>query len=430
MRCVCRSVELTLHELQSELGRAGAKNISVVQFSKQIFFDIDEAALDRVKSLPGVVVRVPGQTSVTNRRTGRGAWLPEVAKPVPALLPAYSGYVDSVASMIWRVRNIISPPVTGAGFTLAVLDTGIRETHRSLFGKVVYKENFSAAASTDDIFDHGTGVAYVAAGGRAVEGEEQGIAPGANLMNMKVLDDNGDGRVEDIVQAIERCINLRSTHDPLDPLFPNLINMSLGTPDDGDPENPLRVAVEASVKDNLLGCVCAAGNGGPGAGTIILPGASYWADAIGAMTYDFSVWQYSSRGPTKDGLVKPDLMWFGVDRIVASSKSDDAYAAKSGTSFSAPAIAGFGILAREYWVRAMGAQWTEMSLEQIYAMYPMISRKPQGAPAAKDNDYGFGMPFGDLFVQAVSPGVSSMITPAMSMMFMAIMMKSVLGGML
>jgi len=105
--------------------------------------------------------------------------------------PVYAVAQTALSTLFFDFRTMFNPPVTGAGFTIAVLDSGIRKTHLGLKDKLVYEVNLSDAPSAEDVFDHGTGVAYIAAGGKHGVGEDSGMAPGARLMNIKVINDNG-----------------------------------------------------------------------------------------------------------------------------------------------------------------------------------------------------------------------------------------------
>ncbi|GAJ01361.1 unnamed protein product, partial [marine sediment metagenome] len=141
--------------------------------------------------------------------------------------------------------------------------------------------------------------------------------------------------------AIEHCIEKKAQAEAAglpetDPMNPNIMNMSWGVPDDGDPDDPIRVACRAAFEVRI-GPVAAAGNSGPAPGSIMLPACDSGVVGVGAVTFmPFDVWEYSGRGPTLEGLIKPDMVFYGVRVLTASSRGDEAYVVKSGTSFSAP----------------------------------------------------------------------------------------------
>ena len=127
----------------------------------------------------------------------------------------------------------------------------------------------------------------------------------------------------------------------------------------------------------------------------------------------FLVSSFSSRGPTREGLVKPDIMLIGENVIMADSRSDTATIVKNGTSFAAPLASGIGILhyegamkkARrldEYLQPGLPVEWVYTTPEDfIDSWASRLTVKPLSAPQGKDFDYGWGIPFGELAALAV-----------------------------
>ncbi len=102
---------------------------------------------------------------------------------------------ETVSDVFYLIRSYFAPALTGIGLTVAVLDTGVRKTHRSLLNKIVYEANFSESPTAEDVFGHGTQVAFMIAGGQHGQGEKAGVSPGASVMNIKVIsDDKGTTR--------------------------------------------------------------------------------------------------------------------------------------------------------------------------------------------------------------------------------------------
>ena len=427
MRYAIVSKGLTISQLQDEVQRHGGRNLRVASASKQIFCDLDEAGLAKLKAIPGLAIKEIGKVSTD-------IMLPPQAEVVGPSI--YAASQSAIASLLYQYREILTPPITGYVWTVAVLDSGIRKTHLGLRDKVVYEENFTTSPDCDDHFDHGTGVSFLVAGGKHAPGEEAGIAPGAPLMNLKVLDDTGVGPEESVVMAIERVVELKREAIARglpedDPLHPSAINMSFGSPDDGDPDNPMRVACRAAFEEGI-GLGASAGNGGPAPGTVTCPATEPCVYAVGSTTFvPWEIWEYSSRGPTKEGLIKPDLVTFGVDTITASAKSDTAFEMKSGTSFAVPIATGGCCLSQEAAVRLFN-MW--VTPEQAFQILPYTCKKPEGAPKEKDNDYGFGMPTGDLMQSLIAPmgiDISSMvgmIAPILGIGLMGMMMSGMAKG--
>jgi serine protease AprX len=219
---------------------------------------------------------------------------------------------------------------------------------------------------------------------------------------------------------------------------PLVINLSLGAPDDGNPNNPIRAACRTAV-DNLIWVMAAAGNGGPNPGTIWSPAADPKVMGIGAVYVDrFEVASFSSRGPTIEGYVKPDAVSFGSDLWLADSKSDTSYSVRSGTSFASPAVAGTAAVAIEAARRFMGMTVPlaalagerfrlGLTIGQIAEIAARSCVKPAGAPAGKDNSYGYGLPFGELIMQnmqslTTAVGALSTVQPVVTLMGMALVM--------
>ncbi len=83
--------------------------------------------------------------------------------------------------------------VLGSGVAVAVLDTGIDQSHEDLVSKILASKNFTSSKTVDDRYGHGT---HVAGSVAASMGNGKGVAgtcPGCGLLNVKVLGDNGSG---------------------------------------------------------------------------------------------------------------------------------------------------------------------------------------------------------------------------------------------
>ncbi|MEU0878342.1 S8 family serine peptidase [Lentzea sp. NPDC005914] len=219
---------------------------------------------------------------------------------------------------------------TGSGATVAVLDTGIDTTHPDLQGAVVEEKNFSAAATTDDKFGHGTHVASTITG----EGKYKGIAPDAKLVNGKVLDDHGSGTESGVIEGMEWAAGKA-----------DVINMSLGTNSPSDGTDLVSQAVNRLTAEHGALFVVSAGNSG---GPVASPAAADSALTVGAVERDDRLAGFSSRGPRLgDGAIKPDITAPGVGIVAAKAKNgtigdpvDEGHVALSGTSMAAPHVAG------------------------------------------------------------------------------------------
>jgi serine protease AprX len=226
----------------------------------------------------------------------------------------------------------------GSGVTIAVLDSGIDAKHKSFAtsGKIKFSKDFTGENRTDDPWGHGTHVAAIAAGdGAATGGAYEGIASGASLVNLRVLNSQGVGRVSGVLAALDWLIANKNTYGV------RVVNMSLGTPAINSYEDdPLCNAVRKLVNSGVV-VVAAAGNNGKDAngqkiyGAIHCPGNEPAAITVGSSNSfgtdarnEDGVASYSSRGPTRsfsvdsyglvhyDNLIKPDLVAPGNKIIV------------------------------------------------------------------------------------------------------------------
>lgn len=424
---------LTLDQVEAECKRYGGKNIRVARMSEQVFAELDDAGLRRLESTPGLAVK--RITTVKADQLRLQPYRPleeyEVCQPI------YGSSVASVWSQFYEFRDMFSPPLTGGGLVTAVLDSGIRKTHRTLVDKVTYEKNFTRSPAVDDVFDHGTGVAYLVAGGRHAPGEEAGMAPGAKVMNIKVINDDGIGTTEDLIMGINEVHDLfcQAVYGELplgDPMYPNAVNMSLGTEDDGDPDNPLRLAIEKlyQASPGKFPIFCAAGNTG---GPVLLPAAAKHAWAVGSVTFSpFGLWEHSSRGCQLEGIVKPEMVFYGVNILTASSASDDAMVSRSGTSFSSPLALGQLCLMREAGDRyGILDKLIAMEYEELEGLVYMMCAKPEGIPLGKTNDWGYGFPMGHLLARefGVSQSPVQSLTQVFPALALAMSMPAVVRGM-
>jgi subtilisin family serine protease len=242
---------------------------------------------------------------------------------------------------------------TGAGTTVAVIDTGVDQTHPDLADRETAERNFTDSPDNVDHFGHGTHVASTVAGtGAKSGGKYRGVASGASILDAKVLDDNGFGQESWVIAGMEWAARQGA----------DVANLSLGGSD--TPEiDPLEAAVNSLSEEYGTLFVIAAGNSGSDA-SIGSPGSADAALTVGAVDRDDALAEFSSRGPrTGDGAIKPDVTAPGVD-IVAALHSDGTindpvepgYTALSGTSMATPHVAGAAALLKQQHPDYTGAQ--------------------------------------------------------------------------
>lgn len=240
--------------------------------------------------------------------------------------------------------------IDGTGVTVAVLDSGIDTTHPDLDdGIVALERDFTGSGSTGDALGHGTHVASTIAGsGEASDGENRGVAPGARLLNARVLNDDGEGDESWVIDAMEWA----AANDA------DVINMSLGVRGGyTDGTDPAALAVDSvSERYDTLVTIAAGNEGNWGTPfTVTTPGTADSALTVGAVTDSDAIAYFSSMGPRfGDYAIKPDIAAPG-DGIVAARAAGttpdqpvgDSYAAMSGTSMATPHVAGAAALLKQ-----------------------------------------------------------------------------------
>ncbi len=261
----------------------------------------------------------------------------------------------------------------GEGVVWAVIDSGIdgAHPHFSLHRNLELPPplahcDFTEASDAPlcDEVGHGTHVAGIIAGElRDAEMAVSGVAPRARLLSLKVVGPNGAGRVSAVLRALDRIMDWNQQGARL---HVDGANLSLGY--DFDPrwfacgQSPLCVEVNRLVRSGVS-VVTSAGNAGYGSFlassgeslarfsdlSITDPGNAELAITVGSthreMPHTYGVSYFSSRGPTGDGRMKPDLLAPG-ERILscAAGRCRDAatalYCEQSGTSMAAPHVSG------------------------------------------------------------------------------------------
>jgi len=269
----------------------------------------------------------------------------------------------------WGVQRIGADRVwstnTGKGVNVAILDTGVDYDHPDLAGNIAGGINYAGSwwkdGSTnrlywDDIYGHGSYCAGIVAALNNNIGVV-GVAPGANLWTVKVLGDDGNGYISDIIQGLEWCVDSGI----------DIASMSFGA---AEYSESLANACDAAYDAGVL-LVGAAGNekGGP----VIYPAAYESVIAVSATSTNDVIADFSSIGPEVE-LAAP-----GVN--IKSTYRNGGYAIGSGTSMACPHVAGAAALT---WAadRSLTAEQLRIKLQQ--------TAEDLGA-AGPDNLYGYGL---------------------------------------
>jgi serine protease AprX len=266
---------------------------------------------------------------------------PDVAHVEEDALVVPFGVTAQAAFGVTRAREDI-PDLDGEGLVAAVIDSGIDTTMPDLpASKVVaFKDFVNGSTVPYDDLGHGSLVSGILAGAGTSGAEGRGVAPAARLVSVKVIDHNAQGSLSKIAQGIQWVVENRELYGI------DAINLSIGDPIGcGDGTDVASQAVDAAVTAGIL-VVAAAGNAGPATCTIKSPAAAESALTVGAMADTgaggFFHGYFSSRGPTADDRIKPDVTAAGVDVVMPSPAG--GYIEGTGTSAAAPFTTGAALL--------------------------------------------------------------------------------------
>ena len=247
---------------------------------------------------------------------------------------------------------------TGAGVTMAIIDTGIDANHSGLDDldddnstndtKVIAfydAVNNPGATNGSEIFPyddngHGTHCAGITAGTGAPNFQHVGVAPHANLVGVKVLSGGGSGSYAQVMAGMEWTVEKRHEFNI------RAASMSLGGPAVSEWTTSEQESVNRMANEMMRAGVAifiAAGNSAFSA-QIGTPGSAEDAITVGALDKDTSIAVYSSQGPTEEGRIKPNLAFVGSSVNAPDANTGDGYVALSGTSMATPGAAGVGVL--------------------------------------------------------------------------------------
>src|SRR6266849_2631478 len=258
-------------------------------------------------------------------------------------------------------------PVSGRGITVAVLDTGVDGTHGDLAGRVVQNLkladtqsvgvgfNYPVAApslpNTDQAYGHGTFVAGIIAGnGQQSAGKYAGVAPGANVLGLSA----GDASLLFVLSGFDYLLTSGSSFGV------RVVNCSFSADTVFDINDPVNIATKM-LTDNGISVVFSAGNNGSGPDSLNPYSVAPWVISTGATDDQGRLASFSSRGDFGSPLFRPTLVAPGVNTVSlrasnllnvigANGLPNDSqqlapteipyYTTASGTSFSAPQVAG------------------------------------------------------------------------------------------
>jgi subtilisin family serine protease len=292
---------------------------------------------------------------------------------------------DPYFALQWGLPDVGAPSAwdtsLGSGVSVAVIDTGIDASHPDLAGQVVLFKNYvtiGAAASDDN--GHGTHVAGIIGAVRNNGLDGVGVAPGAKLYALKVLDANGDGFDADVAQAIRDAVDFTPC---------SIISMSLGATGSASPALSDAVAY-AEAHDRLV--VAAAGNAGTN--EAFYPAALPGVLGVGAVDENNNLASFSNFGPVDEDVVAP-----GQD--IWSTWVGGGMAQESGTSMATPFVSGCAAL--------VWSAHPALTATQVVDVLERTARD-LGVPGV-DNTFGHGLVRADYALTAFSvPDTTAPVT--------------------
>ena len=310
------------------------------------------AAAAAVRAAHGTVTETFPLAGAVGASLPAGAVLPAGTHAVPnrSFKVAASGTSDSAAvSTVRATLGLGAPHGEGAGTTVAVVDTGVADVP-DLTGRLTHV-NVTGDPQADG-YGHGTFVAGLVGGdGRSSGGQFAGIAPGANILDVKVGRADGSSDLVTVLrglQAVDRNGKV------------SVLNLSLSSESPLPYQlDPLDAALENLWRRGVVVVVPAGNNGDSGAGSVTSPGTDPVLMTVGgideagtASRTDDTVSDFSGQGPTRDGIAKPDLVapashmislaapGSAIDTANPGSRVTGGYFRGSGTSFSTAVASG------------------------------------------------------------------------------------------
>ncbi|CAL8139945.1 unnamed protein product [Orchesella dallaii] len=252
--------------------------------------------------------------------------------------PVLTAAPQVAPAMPWGIKDVNAPQVwdqgiRGQGCTVGIIDTGVRETHEAIAGRVLLDQcldPMTGLSSVPDLNGHGTHVTGTICGGMGI-----GVAPEAEVVMCK-----GCGTSFCTQDSLLTCGEhmICPTSDCED--GPDIVSNSWGGGSNSDSYDDMLFSWE------IVGMlpVFAIGNSGPACSTANTPGDRPIAFGVGAVMINKNLTSFSSKGPTNAGNIKPEISAPGANVLSADFKTNDGYQSLSGTSMACPHVAGVAAL--------------------------------------------------------------------------------------
>ena len=346
---------IVYHEKTTESDIADLRNIGVLGGTR--YRELPMIALTAKRSQIISISKLPSVRSIYGNRT---------------LQPTIDPHLSLTGSERVRrdqdlTKRNVGVPVSGRNVTVAVLDTGLDGTHADLTGRVVQNVkladtqsigvgfmepiNVEGLPNTDQAYGHGTFVAGLIAGnGVRSGGKYNGVAPGVNLVGLSA----GDLNLSYVLSGFDYLLTRGAS------LNTRVLNCSFSANTVFDTNDPVNVATKM-LTDRGVNVVFSAGNTGSGQHTLNPYAVAPWVISVGATDASGNLADFSSRGAMGSSLFRPTIVAPGVSIVSLRSTGASVtgtlgvlmadkdrlspsdlpfYTTASGTSFSAPQVAG------------------------------------------------------------------------------------------
>ncbi|MEO1062311.1 MAG: S8 family serine peptidase [Actinomycetota bacterium] len=312
----------------------------------------------------------------------------QVAVPAPDPVRSVQYHLDAIdAEALWPVG-------TGSGAVIAVVDSGVRETHVDFSGRLLPGACFLGAGGNPcaepgqgpaPFHPHGTHVAGIAAAGAGDGLGVVGVAPAAQVLPIRVLDQNNGGFLSDLAAGIVYAIQTDLDGDGVVPDV-DVINLSI--------QSQTSNAVVSGAIDQAIAAgvpvIASAGNLAGIGNPTVFPAAVPGVIGVGSVGPDIGGF---TRAPTSSFGSWVDLAAPGVDIWSDGIDNDSDVSLRSGTSMSAPQVSGAAA--------ALLAARPELTVAEVADL--LTSTAADLGPVGRDDEYGAGLL--DLAAVAAASGV-------------------------
>jgi len=370
----------------NEIENMGGQLRRISKWLNAASFEINSSLLEDIANLPFIhsVKPVAWFHSEEEIEEGQSPETPKFSPTESDLLDYGNSWTQIYMINVYLLHLM---GFNGQGVIIAMLDTGYRKSHQAFAfadttGRILDEYDFinndsetqNEAGDDPEQHYHGT-YCWSTLGGYA-PGHVIGPAYGASFLLAKTEDVTSETPVEEDnwVAALEWADSLGA-----DVISTSLSYSDWYTYEDFD-GNTATTTLAANTAAALGIVVCnAIGNSGPDSGTLGAPSDAYDILACGAVNSGWIIADFSSRGPTYDGRIKPEVCAMGVNTYCATASGDNNYDYKSGTSLSTPLVGAAAAL-------LLSANPTLTPWQVMEAM-----KSTANNAAAPNNTYGWGI---------------------------------------